>query len=443
MNPNNTDYQSHLKSLLELYDSLLSEHHFSGLVIPSGVPKTVFLDDNSYPFKVNTHFKALLPVTQVPHSYIIYQVALKPILVFYQPEDYWHVVPSDPEGVWVDFFDIKIVRGTDDWKQFVPKDCDKLVWIGEEQPGRIEVGINTINPDELLNPIHYRRAVKSEYEKSCLRVASLMAARGHMAAKKAFYAGGSELETHLAYLKASKQQEQYLPYGNIVALNEHGAVLHYTELQSQRFSESDRHSFLLDAGADYHGYYSDITRTWAYRDDEFKDLIVTFENLQLEILDELKVGGSYVDLHINCHYKLADLLKETGFISCDASTAVESGITSTFYPHGLGHLLGLQVHDAGGHQTTATGEITNPPAAHPFLRLTRNLESGYCFTIEPGLYFIDMLLEKLKSTAHSNHVNWSMIERFKKYGGIRVEDDVILSDEGVENLTRDAFALLQ
>jgi len=162
----------------------------------------------------------------------------------------------------------------------------------------------------------------------------------------------------------------------------------------------------------------------------------------LEIISELKPGLSYVDMHLNTHLKIAKFLKEADFIFCDPEMALETGISSTFFPHGLGHLLGLQVHDIGGFQVSANGETQSAPQEHPSLRLTKKLEPGFCVTIEPGFYFIDLLLNRLQVTKNASYVNWSKIEKFKKYGGIRIEDDVIITDDSADNLTRQAFAQL-
>ncbi|RLA04574.1 MAG: Xaa-Pro dipeptidase [Gammaproteobacteria bacterium] len=433
-------YCNHLQGVLSLYEKLLDKQDYSGLVIPSGSPKQQFLDDNNYPFKVNVHFKALLPVTDAPHSYIIFTPGSKPILAFYQPQDYWHLVPSDPEGVWVDSFDIKICTDKEQWQEFLPEQRKRLVWIGELQQGLDSLQIVHTNPEQLLAPIHYQRAYKTSYEVACLKEANLLAAKGHMAAKKAFYQGASELEIHLSYLDGSLQAEESLPYGNIVGLNSHGSVLHYTGLDRQRYPKENLHSFLLDAGATYHGYCADITRTWAYAEGEFHDLIEAFDKLQLQLVDELAVNKSYIELHILTHLKIAQLLKDADFIFCDAETALQTGVSSAFYPHGLGHMLGLQVHDIGGHQTSPSGDITKPPAEHPYLRLTKTLEAGFCLTMEPGMYFIDLLLDKLAQTEHAQLVNWTKVAAFKRYGGIRIEDDIIITESGCENLSRDAFA---
>lgn len=437
-----SSYSEHLNDKLCFYDGLMEEFGYTVMVIPSGIPKQVYWDDNPYAFKVNVHFKAFVPLCDVPNSYIIYIPGQKPLLVFYQPEDYWHVVPTNPAGVWVDCFDIKTVSGKNDWQNFLPKNRERLAWIGEPQVELAALNIDIVNPKKLTDPIHYNRAYKSDYEIACLRQANLLAAKGHLAAKEAFYNGSSELEIHIAYLLASKQKEEELPYGSIIALNNHGAILHYTGLSRERLDKQNTHSFLIDAGATFHGYCSDITRTWSFVKDEFSELIDAFDILQQDLIKDLAPNKSYIDLHINTHLKIAELLKAMDFITCDPQTALERGITSTFYPHGLGHLLGLQVHDIAGHQINANGELKSPPKAHPFLRLTKTLEPRFCITMEPGLYFIDILLNKIKHTESGKLINWTKVEEFKKYGGIRIEDDVIIHDQSVENLSRDAFAQL-
>jgi Xaa-Pro dipeptidase len=119
---------------------------------------------------------------------------------------------------------------------------------------------------------------------------------------------------------------------------------------------------------------------------------------------------------------------------------VETALTSVFYPHGIGHLLGLQVHDVGGFQKDASGAKIDRPCDHPFLRLTRKLEDGCVVTMEPGFYFIDQLLNEAKQKPNGKKINWSRVEQLKRFGGIRIEDNVAARPGGHENLTRQAFA---
>jgi Xaa-Pro dipeptidase len=252
--------------------------------------------------------------------------------------------------------------------------------------------------------------------------------------------GESELGIHQAYLAAAGQIDAELPYSSIVALNEHGAVLHYTEFT--REPPQPARSLLIDAGASACGYASDITRTHAVADvGEFQALIDAMDANQQTQVDMVRSGRSYADLHIHAHHQLAGVLKEHGFIRMSAESAVESGVTRAFFPHGLGHSIGLQVHDVGGFARNDRGDTIARPDAHPFLRMTRTLEPNMVVTIEPGLYFIDMLLEELRDKPFSGDIDWARVEHFRQYGGIRIEDDVVCTEDTPENLTRDAFAL--
>jgi len=286
--------------------------------------------------------------------------------------------------------------------------------------------------------LHYERSVKTGYELECMRAAARRGVKGHRAAAKAFKAGKSEFDIHLDYCRAVGHPENDLPYGNIIALNENGAVLHYQH-QSRNKPESFR-SFLIDAGARVNGYASDITRTYAKEDGQFADLVERFDRLQQELVAEVKAGVDFTDLHLLCHAKIAALLRELGIAKGSVEALIESGVTSAFYPHGLGHLLGIQVHDVGGHMGDDTGTIIDPPSGHPFLRLTRILEADQVLTVEPGLYVIDMLLENLAGTAGGDMIKQAKLDWLRPYGGIRIEDNVRVLADGCENLTRDAFA---
>ena len=205
---------------------------------------------------------------------------------------------------------------------------------------------------------------------------------------------------------------------------------------------------LIDAGAQFRGYASDITRTYAARsgvDGQFLELLAGMDALQLRLCAAVQPGHDYRELHLQAHRLIADLLCREGIIvGCDAETAVASGVSGVFFPHGIGHLLGLQVHDVAGRARDETGRQEIPrPAGHPYLRLTRTLEPGFVVTIEPGLYFIDLLLEQAQSNGTGRHINWEAVGRLQPYGGIRIEDDVACTATALpENLTRDAFAAL-
>jgi Xaa-Pro dipeptidase len=431
-------FDAHLETLKKRSDTALVRGGFDHLVIPAGVPRLQFLDDLHYPFHVNPHFKHWLPVTKAPGSWIVYTPGRRPKLIFLQPADYWHVVPEAPAGYWVDHFDIVLIREAKDALAELPTDISRCAILGEDNAALDGVVPN--NPPGVVNYLHFHRVIKTEYELVMMRVANKIGTRAHRAAEAAFHDGESEFGIHMAYLLAARQTENELPYTNIIGLNEHAAVLHYMEVQHA--PPSHLHSLLIDAGASFHGYASDITRTHAAEGaDEFRNLIGAVDAVQQNLCAKVRPGQDYAALHIDAHHQLAGVLREHGFIRMSAESAVESGVSAVFFPHGLGHPIGLQVHDVAGFAADESGRTIDRPKGHPYLRMTRAIEPGAVVTIEPGVYFIDMLLATLKDKPEGRDIAWDRIDAFRKYGGIRIEDDVVCTENEPENLTRDAFAL--
>ncbi|HEY6942665.1 Xaa-Pro dipeptidase [Dokdonella sp.] len=432
-------YAEHLATLRAHADEALAREGFDHLVIAAGQPAMQFLDDRPYAFAVNPHFKHWLPATKAPGSWIVYTPGRRPKLVYLQPHDYWHVVPDAPAGYWVEHFEVAIIRDAKDARAHLPSDVARCAAIGEA--GAAVDGFVPNNPQGILDYLHWQRSYKTAYELAMMRVASKIGARAHRAAERAFRAGASEFDIHVAYLASARQGDNELPYNNIIALNEHAAVLHYMELAHAPPARA--HSFLIDAGASFHGYASDITRTYAAADaGEFQALVDAVDAAQRGFVAKVRAGQSYPDLHVHAHLVLGGILKEHGFVRMSAEAALEGGVTSTFFPHGLGHPIGLQVHDVAGFQASDRGGTLPRPPGHPYLRMTRALEPGMVVTIEPGLYFIDMLLAELRNKPAAKDVDWARVGAFRKYGGIRIEDDVACTDGEPENLTRDAFAAL-
>ncbi len=428
-------YAAHLVELQRRTQAVLTRENLDALVIHSGQAKRQFLDDMDYPFKVNPLFKAWLPVVDNPHCWLIVDGVNKPRLVFYLPVDFWHKVPDAPTDFWADFFDIQLIDKAAHVEKVLPYDKSRIAYLGEQLELAEALGFTELNPEGVLSYLHYHRAYKTEYEQACLREANKIAILGHQAAEACFRAGGSEFDIQLAYLAAVQQGENEVPYGNIIALNESAAILHYTVLSRKKPAVS--HSFLIDAGASFHGYAADITRTYSKEQNEFAELIKVMDKVQLQLVDTLKPGINYTEVQLKSHVLLANVLADFDFVQLGADAIVETGITRTFYPHGIGHHLGLQVHDVGGFMADERGTHVASPADHPFLRCTRLVEPNMVFTIEPGLYFIDSLLGDLKQTELSKYINWHKVDAFRQFGGIRIEDNVIIHRERNENLTRD------
>src|SRR5579883_2857694 len=300
-------YPDHLAGLKQRSTTALLRDGYDHLVIPAGMPRYQFLDDRPYPFAVNPHFKHWLPVTKAPGSWIVYTPGQRPKLIYLQPYDYWHVVPDAPAGYWVDHFDVTVIRHADEAREHLPRNAARCAIVGEDNAAVGEHVPN--NPESVLNYLHYHRAYKTDYELGMLRVAAKLGVRAHRAAEAAFRNGASEYDINTAYLNAVHETENELPYSNIIALNQHGAVLHYTEFN--RAPPAHANSFLIDAGASFHGYASDITRTHASRTaGEFQALIDAVDAAQRGLAARVRKGVDYAELHVRAHHVLAGILRD-------------------------------------------------------------------------------------------------------------------------------------
>jgi Xaa-Pro dipeptidase len=272
-----------------------------------------------------------------------------------------------------------------------------------------------------------------------VREANRQAVPAHRAAYQAFLAGASELEIAAAYLAACNQSENDMPYAIIAGVNEHAAVLHHHDLS--KHAQIPR-SFLIDAGVAVNGYASDITRTYACDEgSDFAEMIRVMDTVQLELAAAGGIGKCPVELNVLSQLKVAEVLRQFDVLKMSAEEAFDADITATFYPHGLGHQLGCNVHDRGSNLANAQGDLVPASKKYPKLRSSAPMVANQIHTVEPGLYFIPSLLDKLRTSQYAAGLNWSRVDDFIPYGGIRIEDNIVVHGDGhLENLTRDAFA---
>jgi Xaa-Pro dipeptidase len=439
-------YTDHVAEVQRRWEQALEAEQFEAVLVHSGTPISSFLDDYEYAFRPNPHFLHWLPLTRHADSALLVLPGRQPTLFYFQPDDYWHLPPADPEAWWADRFHIEIVRDADGWRRGLKQRLGSAgvakqatAVIGDAPSLSREFEPDQINPRGLVDRIHLARTRKTPYEVACIDSAARLAARAHVAAEDAFRAGESEFAIHLRYLSACAQTDTQLPYNNIVALNEHSAVLHYQE--REREAPPAVRSFLLDAGCTVNAYASDITRSYARESGPFADLVAAMDGVQQGLTARVRAGVDYKVLHLRAHREIAGVLEEAGVIRVSADDAVESGLSSVFYPHGLGHFLGLQTHDVAGLIDNDATPIPRPEG-HSALRLTRVLESDNVLTIEPGLYFIESLLNRWRAENDASMIDWRQVEALAPCGGVRIEDNVVVTDTGCDNLTRRAFAEL-
>lgn len=433
----NEAYIGHVSEMQRRWEAALLASGHDAVLVHAGMPRVAFLDDYEYAFRPNPHFLAWLPLTRHPGCVLLVRPGERPLLWYFQPEDYWYLPPTDPEPWWAERFEIRIVDDPERWRRELPAAMGATAVIGDA-PGLEQVApARSVNPEDLLTRLHLERTRKTGWEIDCMRRANERAAAGHLAAETAFREGCGEFDIHQRYLGAVRQNDEELPYGSIVALNGHGAVLHYQ--RRDRTAPEALRSFLIDAGATEHGYAADVTRTHAAAEGEFAELIGALDEVQRQLVADVRPGVDYRHLHLEAHLRIAGILAASGIITRSAEDAVASGLSGVFFPHGLGHFLGLQTHDVAG-LIDNEGQPIPRPEGHPYLRLTRTLEAGNVLTIEPGIYFIEPLLRRWRRSGDAGAIDWSAVERLAPFGGIRIEDNVVVTENGNDNLTRTAFS---
>jgi len=429
-------YAEHIKDLESRYAAILEQEGFDAVVIHSGsLVKRTEADDQYWPLRVTPHFQHWLPLAQ-PDCALIIHPGNKPRLVWLQSKSFWEQ-PAMPEAnFFLEAFTVQVVSKPSEIKALLPD--VRLAFLGdaEEQAIRWDLPRGAINPHHLRGPLDRLRVLKTPYEAACLAEANRRAALGHDAVAAAFREGvHSELDLHLLYLRATAQDDPETPYKNIVAMGPHAATLHHVSYE-KRADARAAESLLVDAGATYLGYCSDITRTWVKGGDAetsvFLGIVDGLEKLQQRLCAAVKVGAPYEELHEESHRQVGAVLREVGISKVSAEEAVADGITRAFYPHGLGHSLGLQCHDVGC-------ALVKPKQQNPYLRNTSTITTGQVFTIEPGIYFIEPLLAELRASPKAASVDWARVDAVAGLGGARIEDDIVVTGgpEVIRNLTRE------
>ena len=432
-------YTEHVCAKLAVYREAMQIGGYSNVVIASGSLNYQFRDDLNQPFRASSYFVEWVPLPHRPDCFVLIDSEKdKPTLYLKVANDFWHSAEERVSESIADTFSVREYESDDTVNQILSR-LNNTALIAPESVDILVSEATTRNPENLLNVIDYRRAVKTNYEMHSMRRANLLAVQGHRAAREAMLAEKSEYEIHMDYLTAIGCQDYELPYQSVVAVNENCAVLHHMQLD--RNAKRPFLSCLLDAGARVNGYAADITRTYspAGTSNQFSELLRAVDTMQQDLISRLCAGTDFVSLHRACHRSIATILAQSDIIACSAEQAVEEGLTSAFFPHGLGHLIGVQVHERGGTLASPDGSLRQAPRTDPFLRCTRTIEEGMAVTIEPGIYFIDSLLAPWLQKG--GYINQQRLAELSPFGGVRIEDTVIVLEKSNENLTREAFAV--
>ena len=298
----------------------------------------------------------------------------------------------------------------------------------------------TLSP-RLYNAISECRVLKSESEIEVVRYACSAASLAHVAVMRSAKAGDYEYQLEARFLGSIYEFHgcRHAAYTSICACGPNAAVLHYGHAgapNDRQLRESDM--ALLDMGAEYHCYCSDITCSFPVSGTFSSDQRIIYEAVlgaQLRVFSEAKVGASWVSLHELAEQTILTHLKEANLLLGDVDDMLANDLGAVFMPHGLGHLIGLDTHDVGGYLPDSPPRPTRPGKSK--LRTARLLEPGMLITVEPGCYFIDALIDPaLDNEKTAKYFNRQVLQRFRRFGGVRIEDVVLMTeDQGLCNLT--------
>jgi len=358
------------------------------------------------------------------------------------------VLAFDPHEGWVDFV-VPVTRDERLWEgaeagepEGVPA-AELAAWL-ERRKGRpvecLGAGVvDVASADRLEADLRYGlnhvRRQKDAVELERMRAAERATRAGFAAVAPLIEPGRSERELQIELEAAFfRGGADFLAFDTIVGSGPNSAVLHFPPT-SRRLADGEL--VLIDAGAEHRGYASDITRTYPVSGrftPEQEELYAIVAAALERSTERCTAGTEWRDVHRTAALVIAEGLVELGLLRGEPEGLVERGAQALFFPHGVGHMVGLGVRDAG---EVLRGREP-PEDEFPRLRVDLPLMPGHVFTVEPGIYFVPALLNDAElRERHRDAVDWERADAMLGFGGIRIENNVLITDDGNEVLTAD------
>jgi Xaa-Pro aminopeptidase len=312
----------------------------------------------------------------------------------------------------------------------------KLADLLDENPFRLKSKVSK----KLIEAVVAQRSVKGEEEVAEIEYAMEIAYQMHTAATRMAKPGIIERDIAGTIEGIALSLGAGLSFPAIVSKN--GQTLH-NHYHGNVLKEGDL--LVCDAGAESLLHYaSDITRTipvggkFSYQQKEIYEIVLT---AQKNAINMIKPGVKHVDVHLTAAKIIAAGLSQLGIMKGDLNAAVKAGAHALFFPHGLGHMMGLDVHDMENLGEAYVGYDDKTKRSDQFglayLRLAKELQPGFVFTCEPGIYFIPELIDQWKAKKKfKNFINYDKVEEYRNFGGIRIEDDILVTQNGYKVLGR-------
>ena len=362
------------------------------------------------------------------------------------PEYYWLTGSRRPGGVMA--WDAK-----GGWTHFVrPATADERLWEGEPEvpPGEDVAGLDAwlrarsgkrlamlgatiagVESDAEVSAIARERFDAARRPKGAAEIALIeravaATAAGYAKAREVIRPGRTEREVAIEIeAEFFRHGATGVGYGTIVGAGCHAAVLHF-EPGARVIGEHD--VVLVDAGGEIDGYTADVTRTFSAsgrftaKQQAIYDVVLA---AQLAAIDQCRIGVEWHDVHRTAARMMATGLRDAGLLRGGDDELLETGAIALFFPHGVGHMVGLGVRDVGGR---APGRPEGRMCCGARVRVDLPLAENFLMTVEPGIYFVPAILDDpARRAAHRDRVNWDAAEAWREVGGVRIEDDVLVT----------------
>lgn len=397
-------------------------------------------NDSEAPFRQRRYFY-YLSGCELPDSYLTYDFQSDKLTLFIPPvvpeEVIWSGLPMSVEEA-KQKYDVDEVHTTSDVNSHLTSTTTTPQSTIYAIPTQISDHITFLsfankNLDLLKPAIEYSRVIKTPYEIALIRKANAISTAAHTTVMRAVTSTSNETQLYALFLKSCIERgAKHQAYHSIVAAGENGATLHYVKNDD---STTGKDLLLLDAGCEVDCYASDITRTFPISGEFTKESLAIYNlvlDMQKQCTELLRHGVKWDDVHLHAHKIAIRGLLSLGILRNGTEDELLAARTSVaFFPHGLGHYLGMDTHDTGGN-----ANYQDQDGMFRYLRVRGNLPAGSVITVEPGIYFCRFIIEPfLKDEKQRKFIDQEVLERYWSVGGVRIEDNILITEDGYENLT--------
>ncbi|KAF5208539.1 putative uncharacterized peptidase [Clavispora lusitaniae] len=395
--------------------------------------------DQTKPIRQNRYF-FYLSGCEVPGSHVLYNAETDKLTLFLPNIDYedvmWSGMPLSIEDA-LKKFDVDFVKYVDSLEealQALSSDGFTIFTTDFNKWNDKFKRFMTEQSPDFFYALDEARMIKDDFEIELMKHASAITDKCHLGVMSATPIETNETHIHAEFMyHALRQGSKYQSYDPICCSGPNCSTLHYVKNDDEI---DNKRSILIDAGAEWSCYASDVTRCFPINGDWTKEHLEIYNivlKMQKATMALIKPGASWDDIHLEAHKVMIREFIELGiFKNYPEEEIFDSNISARFFPHGLGHLLGMDTHDVGGYPN-----YEDPDPKLRYLRLRRNLKEGMVLTDEPGVYFSPFLLKEiLEDETKMKYINKDVLDKYWYIGGVRIEDDLLITHDGFENFTK-------